>query len=226
MKAFKLFAAATIACLGSAPLASNATTLQLCLFDGVTQTCVIDGAAGDANPVAGVVTFIGSIGVWNINVSTGQGDATTAGLELDLNSLNNSTAAGTLRLTLTETDLNWGASGPLTLNGGIGGTTDGNVSFALLADDDNLLYSDPLYSGTTVFSGGPIAGGSFGQFAAGGSGTVGLTDPFSLTLLVDIVHFGRGNTSFDIQANVPEPGTLALLGFGLLGLGMRRRRTR
>ena len=44
-------------------------------------------------------------------------------------------AAGTLRLALTETDLNWGASGPLTLNGGIGGTTDGNVSFALLADD-------------------------------------------------------------------------------------------
>ena len=47
-------------------------TMQLTLSASTGgSVTVLDGGAGDSNPAAGVITFIGVIGVWTINVSTG-----------------------------------------------------------------------------------------------------------------------------------------------------------
>jgi hypothetical protein len=47
-----------------------------------------------------------------------------------------------------------------------------------------------------------------------------LTEVFTITA---IAGGGTANDTIDLQA-VPEPGTLALLGAGLIGLGFIRRR--
>ena len=48
--------------------------------------------------------------------------------------------------------------------------------------------------------------------------------PYAISLQAVITHGSSGTTSFDYQVEVAEPGTLALLGLGLLGFGLSRRR--
>jgi hypothetical protein len=115
---------------------------------------ITDGSSGDSCPNVGCVTWIGTIGVWNINVDTGltkpaTGDATH--LDMDLSLVGHSTAAGTLTLT-------WSDDG-YTVNGtgvdGIGGTTDGSVF-------DNILINHGV-----VMSQGPFGSGAFSGTTTG-----------------------------------------------------------
>ena len=40
-------------------------------FSGNPVLYVDDGGPGDLNPATGAITFLGTIGIWNLNVSTG-----------------------------------------------------------------------------------------------------------------------------------------------------------
>jgi hypothetical protein len=57
----------------------------------------------------------------------------------------------------------------------------------------------------------------------GGFATVFLTIPAGGDLFIDFMGFSQSNST-TIATNVPEPGTLALLGTGLSALGLWRRR--
>ncbi len=189
----------------------------LTLSDGTTIVTISDGSFLDLNPLSGVILYSGSVGIFNINVTTGITTpiiGTTTLPQMDLNSVNlNSTGNGTLTITFSESGF-----GPLAAQGFItlaGGVTAGYVTFETYVD--NVLIS-------TLGPFGP------GAFSGANSALISPSSPFSLTTIATITHSTPGTTSFNVAVNpVPEPSTIALIGSGLLGAGLygwRRRKNK
>ena len=189
----------------------------LTLSDGGSNTVtILDNGAGDLNPALGAVTFLGSVGIFDLNVSTGltkpaQGSA--AAPQIDLNSIDTSTGAGTLTITFSED----GFTGfPGTFHDHFGGTqTNGSI------------VNTVLQNGMLLVTNGPF---STASFAGDASGALTGGAPYSLTQSVALTFSGPGMKSFDAGGNVAVPDggmTVTLLGLGLAGLaGVGRLRQR
>lgn len=187
------------------------------MSDGVTTVTVLDGGVGDSSPLAGVVTYVGSVGVnWSLVQVTGTTKPQIGSADfpdMDLNSVVASGGAGTL--TMTWADSSFGPSAG-SAGATIGGATAGSVSYATYADPANALaLTVPLTSQ------GPFNGGAFSGAAAAAL-TLGF--PYSLTMQAGVTHATQGISSFAAELRVPDSGlTIGLLGSAMLGLeGIRR----
>jgi len=198
----------------------QAQALTMTLDSGADHIVVLDNGTGDMlGTTDGAILFAGSVGDFFLNTETGKSlpvIGVPAAPMLDLSSSNTSSGAGTLVITLEDTyttDMGALVQG---ISSAFGGTAQGGntvsmesflngVSIAALGPLGGLSYSDDVFTSIT-----PAAG------------------PYDLKLVMTIVHGAAGgDTTFDANVTVPEPGTILLLGSALLGLGlvnMKRRR--
>jgi hypothetical protein len=217
----KVVAAASVALMAALPTVSHAG-LTLTVDD--LSTAGVDVVLNDTDAINAFLLQSGPVGSWATSVAIGSGNGWSSIFGIDLTSFAaSSNTGGTLRITLTETDLTLGVNGgPVTVNSFIGGTTQGTIAYSAWLDDANnaLNVANPAGQGTLLFSGST----SGASFDARGQGTTLASDPFAMTLQVDITHTGRYTSSFDFQATVPEPSSLALLSVAMLGAGFAARR--
>ncbi len=206
-----------------APAAQAVPTLQMQLSSGGASSGVLTDAAH-----TGYVNFTGALGAFSINVSTGTGVGSlnpSANKGIDLNSVNvASSTGGSVTIMLTETGLS-GTAGSSLFQSAIGGTVGSfisnlasSITFSTYSDASNTAFGQAnlLYSKTFSGNGLPF---SVGATSSGATSTL-----YSQTIVVTINSAAGSTTSFDAYVTpVPLPGTLALLGLGFLGLGLRNK---
>ncbi len=226
------FAIAAAALVFVSPLAHSQSVLQL--QNGATIVTIGDNSANDSNGSTGVITYMGAVGNFNTNITTGSskpavGGATTP--ELDLTSLNITNDTDSPQtLTLLFSDNNFGpvtgtpqASLSITqLGQSPSGPANGSVSYRGYFDSANMTLAQT----TLLTSIGPITTTGNGS----NSGSLGtFANPFALTQAVTItLNAGGtflGSANLDIVP-VPEVNTVlaGVLATIVIGVSFARRR--
>ena len=201
--------------------------------DGWDSTIQDDGV-GDFVPfnlgtltnmtASGLVTFLIDTGLSKTDV----GSATNPIMDLLTGLI--STGATTVKIQLSDTHFDGepiGFGQIVSIGGTITGTS-GTVTTDIYRDLSNAQFG----TGTLICSTGALVIGSGDSFSGSCGNFISLDDEYSLTLETIIHLDGAGIVSYDAitrlakdgEVDVPEPSSMLLLGFGVMGLGAWRRR--
>ena len=205
-----------------------AVPLTVSLSNGITTATCADGAACDAAPLAGVVSFTSVLGTTTLALTgVGSGSPALPGLMMDLAySVTQilTGPGGTVTIQASETDQ---AALAALFKAVLGGTQGpgGTTTFAIFASNTNALLAET----TTICSG---ATSSIGAVALSCNGGPYTASPASLTEMVTLqIPAGAYSASGDLlltASRVPAPSALLFMGTGLVALAVlvRARRTK
>jgi hypothetical protein len=185
------------------------------------------GLSGDLNSAAGELVVLGTIGGWDISVTTGKSySPNDIPVGLDLASLTATCAAGAAcdneTLSISYSDINFVAD-PLGYGTDYSATIAGSGSTSQSAywDGSNTIFGTANLIGTV----GPFITTNHGSAFSAGSSTA----PNSLTLEQAFTAVGTSGVSFSVDGDVystPEPGAIILLGTVLVFCASKLRRRR
>lgn len=215
---------------------TKAVTLFLALFalavmlpsglfaDTITigvQSAGADCGAGTGNiftaasSTTGSATFAGSCGTFTISSANGTGSPIVPEPTLLTQTIDaTANGSGTLKIYVTEQGLSFPTPSGLLLSG-----FTSNLFFGPATSVDEQTFID---TGNGLFGGTPLASATFTGIGATSSLDLATTGsgPFSETAVYTITAAGSGAAFNDtINISLPEPASLSMVGFGLLGLG-------
>ena len=211
---------AALVSFAMAPAAQAVPTLQLQLSSGSSSS----GVLVDSNH-SGMVSFSGALGSFSLNGSTALGLGSQnvfGGTTLHLNSFQVSAGSnGEIVIEATETDLT-SSGGSQTFRTWFGGIVGGQNtgSGSVLKLDFYIDNANIAFGRSTLLSTWSAANSAASSERFVSTQTSSL---YSQTIRATLSAAQGSISSFDAEVSqVPVPGTVALLGLGLLGLGARR----
>jgi hypothetical protein len=201
---------------------ANAETISVGLQEAGVNGGAITTESSSSTAVAGFYSagFFGlTYGAFQVNNMSAQGTISPG--SLFSNSIN-TTASGPATLMVYVTQQ--GVTSPLSSNWMSSFTANQipagwSIHEATYYDPNNGLYTTTNQLAAAMLTSSNTTDVSTNA-ATMGAGPFSLTEVFTITATTSA---GTANDTIDLAA-VPEPGTLALLGAGLIGLGFMRRR--
>ena len=188
---------------------------QIGVNGGAISTVTTDGGTGAA-------FFGGTYGSFTFNSVSTQGAPLLPQGALSTTSIQtSSTAAGTISIYITES----GLTSPTGAASWLSAFTSNTFSGAAISVVESTFFSNV----NAIYDGTPIASTTFTSIGAGANTSTAAVGPLYSETVKYVVTVGSGfsnvNDTINLTASaIPEPASMAILGAGLIGIGLIRRK--